>query len=114
MLLDPHELFRAVVALNALFASLAWCLARTNLLSVLSVLTFAVIWPFVDKPLGGRTVYTLDESNGITTGDFLSLFAVAVVAVLAARHWNLTRRRIPVTSIEQGSQAAQRETPNSG
>lgn len=86
-------MFGAVVALNALFASLAWCLARTNVLSVLSVVTFAVIWPFVDKPLGGRTVYVVSEGNGITEGDFLSLFAVAVAAVLAARQMSRIRRR---------------------
>ncbi len=91
--MDPQELFRSVVALNALFASLAWCLARTNRASMLTVLIFAVIWPLVDKPLGGRTVYAINDVSGITTGDFLSVIAVVIVAVLAAMQDARVRRR---------------------
>ena len=92
-MLDPHELFRAVVALNALFASLAWCLARPNVASMLSVVTFAVIWPFVDKPLGGRVVHVLDDSNGITTGDFLTVLALGIVAFQANRQFRRTQQK---------------------
>ena len=90
--LDPHQLFRAIVVLNALFASLAWCLARTNWASLISVVAFACLWPFVDKPLGGRVVYVIDATNGITTGDFISLFAVIAAAVLAAMQFRRRRR----------------------
>ncbi len=107
--MDPHQLFGAVVALNALFASLAWCLARTNVLSVLAVMTFAVIWPFVDKPLGGRTVHVVSEGNGITEGDFLSVFAVAIAAVLAARQMSRVRRRNAIRSAEPDSGDASQE-----
>ena len=89
--LDPHQLFAAVVALNGLFASLAWYLARPNWPSMLSVLAFAVLWPFVDKPLGGRTIWTLNDENGITTGDLLSVLAVAIVAGRTA--WYVVRAR---------------------
>ncbi len=82
-MLDPHQLFLAVVALNGLFASVAWCLAATNLASMASVLFFAILWPFVDKPLGGRVVYVINETDGITEGDFLSVLAVLLVAGLA-------------------------------
>ena len=84
-MIDPHQLFTAIVTLNALFASLAWCLARPNWASMLSVLVFATIWPFVDKPLGGRVVHVLNETDGITTGDFLSVLAGVVVAFQAWR-----------------------------
>ena len=83
--IDPHQLFGAIVALNALFASLAWCLARPNWASMISVLIFATIWPLVDKPLGGPVVHVIDETNGITTGDFISVFAGLVVAFQAWR-----------------------------
>ena len=84
-MIDPHQLFTAIVTLKALFASLAWCLARPNWASMLSVLVFATIWPFVDKPLGGRVVHVLNETDGITTGDFLSVLAGVVVAFQALR-----------------------------
>ena len=84
-MIDPHQLFGAIVALNALFASLAWCLARPNPASMISVLVFATIWPLVDKPLGGSTIHVVGETSGITTGDFLSVFAGLVVAFQAWR-----------------------------
>ena len=92
VLLDPHELFRAIVVLNALFASLAWCLARPNMASILSVVTFSLLWPFVDKPLGGRTVHVVSETSGITTGDFLTVFALGIVALQVARQFRRTQR----------------------
>lgn len=98
MLLDPHQLFRAIVVLNALFASLAWCLARPNAASMLSVVTFALIWPFVDKPLGGSTIHTVSESSGITTGDFLTVLALGIVGFQAARQLRRTQRRGTATA----------------
>lgn len=107
-MLDPDQLFLAVVALNGLFASLAWCLARTNVASVLSVVTFAVIWPFVDKPLGGRTVHEINPGNGITEGDFLSVFAVILAAFLAVKQWKRIRQdRSDTPPVAEG-----REVPN--
>jgi len=93
VLLDPHQLFRAIVVLNALFASLAWCLARPNWASMLSVVTFAVLWPFVDKPLGGRTIHLLNESDGVTTGDLLTVLALGIVAFQAGRQLRRMRRK---------------------
>jgi hypothetical protein len=83
--LDPDQLFRAVVILNALFASMAWCLARPTTASMLSVLALAVIWPFFDKPLGGRILYVLSPTKGVTSADLISVFAVLLVAVQVAR-----------------------------
>lgn len=84
-MLDPDQLFRAVVILNALFASMAWCLARPTTASMVSVLVFAVLWPFFDKPLGGRILYVLSPTKGVTTADLISVFAVILVTVQVAR-----------------------------
>lgn len=92
-MVDAEHFFRATVVLNALFASLAWCLARTNRASVISVVTLAVLWPFVDKPLEGRTVYFIKEGDGITTGDLISLFALITAAVLAVMQVRRSRRK---------------------
>lgn len=85
---DPEQLFRSIVALNALFASLAWCLARPNWASMVSTVLFAAIWPLVDKPLGGRILLVLTPTAGLTSGDLLSVLAVVVVAIQAARTAN--------------------------
>ena len=45
------QLFYGIAAMNALFSSMAWCAAKPNRWSILALLTFAVIWPFV--PLTG-------------------------------------------------------------
>ena len=84
-MLDPQELFRAIVTLNALFASIAWCLARPNWASMLSTLGLAVLWPFVDTPLTGRLLMVLSDSKGVTQSDLISVLAVVVVAIQAAR-----------------------------
>jgi hypothetical protein len=83
-LLDTQELFRAVVALNALFASTAWYLARPNWASMLSTLGLAILWPFVDRPLTGRLLMVISEQDGVTQSDLISLFVVTVVAIRAA------------------------------
>ena len=84
-MLDPQELFGSVVTLSALFASMAWCLARPNLASMLSTLGLAVLWPFVDTPLNGRLLMVLSDEKGVTQSDLISAFAVVVVAIQVAR-----------------------------
>jgi hypothetical protein len=83
--LDPDQLFRAIVILNALFASMAWCLARPTTASLLSVLSLAVLWPFFDKPLSGRILYVISPTKGVTTADLISVLAVILVTVQVAR-----------------------------
>ena len=84
-MLDPHQLFYGVLAMNALFASLAWCLARPGWASILSVVVFAAVWPFANKSFEGRTIVVLAPTHGITTHDLLSVLAVAVAAVQGVR-----------------------------
>lgn len=84
-MLDPQELFGSVVTVSALFASIAWCLARPNLASMLSTLGLAVLWPFVDTPLNGRLLMVLSDEKGVTQSDLISAFAVVVVAIQVAR-----------------------------
>ncbi len=83
--LDPNQLFHSVLAMNALFASLAWCLARPNWASIPSVLVLAVLWPLVNKPLEGSILLPLSDNHGITESDLLSVLAVLVAAVQAVR-----------------------------
>jgi hypothetical protein len=83
--LDPHKVFHAMLALNALSASLAWCLARPNWASIFAVVVSAALWPAANEVFEGRILFVLTPDNGITTYDLLSVFAVAVVAVQVVR-----------------------------
>ena len=91
-MLDPQDLFRAIVTLNALFAAIAWCLARPNWASMLSTLGLAVLWPFVDRPLTGRLLMVLSDTKGVTQSDLISAFAVVVVMVKAGQMFIRSRR----------------------
>ncbi len=82
---DPNQVFHSMLAMNALLASLAWCLARPNRASILSVLVFAVLWPFVNGRLEGRILAVLSPGHGITESDLLSVLAVVVVTVQVGR-----------------------------
>lgn len=77
--------FYGLLVMNALFASLAWSLASRTWPSILSVLVFAAMWPFVNSSFEGRTIVVLSPKHGITTHDLLSVLAVAVAAVQAVR-----------------------------
>jgi hypothetical protein len=83
--LDPHKVFHAMVALNALFASVAWCLAKPNWASILAVVVFAALWPAANEAFEGRILFVLTPDNGVTTYDLLSVVAAAVAAVQVIR-----------------------------
>lgn len=79
------QLFYSIAAMNALFSSVAWCAAKPNGWSILAVLTFALIWPFVNGPLEGDVLVVLDRTHGITVSDFLSVLAVVIALIQALR-----------------------------
>jgi hypothetical protein len=71
--------------MNALFSSVAWCAAKPNRWSILAVLTFALLWPFVNGPLEGNILVVLDSTNGITVSDLFSVLAVMIALIQAIR-----------------------------
>ena len=100
--MDEPQLFYSIAAMNALFSSLAWCAAKPNRASILSVILFAVIWPFTNGPLEGHTFMVLAPSDGITVSDMLSVVAIIVAAVQGVRQTGgrtsrarSDRRRLP-------------------
>ena len=92
-MIDPQDLFRSVVTLSALFASMAWCLARPNWASMLSTVGLAVLWPFVDRPLTGRLLMVLSDNKGVTQSDLISVLAVLIATGQAIRWYVRSRRR---------------------
>ena len=85
VVVDPHQLFYTLLAMNALFASLAWCLAKPSWTSILAVLASSCVWPFANKLVEGRTLVVLSPSHGITSHDLLSVLAVLVATFQAIR-----------------------------
>ena len=87
---------------DALFSSLAWCAAKPNWASILSVILFAVIWPATNGTLEGHTLMVLAHGHGITVSDMLSVMAIIVAAVQGVRQTGgrasrarSDRRRLP-------------------
>jgi uncharacterized membrane protein YfcA len=80
-----NELFYSIATMNALFSSMAWCLARPNRWSILAVLAFAMIWPFVNGVLEGNLLLKLSSTHGITVSDLFSVLAVVIAVVQAMR-----------------------------
>ena len=76
-----------------------WCAAKPNRWSILALLTFAVIWPFVNGDLEGDVLLTLDGTSGIMVSDLLSVLA-AVIAFIQATRIRAAVRRNP--SVEHG------------
>ena len=92
-----NELFYSIAAMNALFSSVAWCAAKPNKWSILAVLAFALIWPFVNGVLEGNLLLTLSSTHGITVSDLLSVLAVVIALVQAIRIRRARRRGQPAT-----------------
>lgn len=92
-----NELFYSIAAMNALFSSMAWCAAKPNKWSILAVLAFALIWPFVNGVLEGNLLITLSSTHGITVSDLLSVLAVVIALVQAIRIRRARRRGQPAT-----------------
>jgi FtsH-binding integral membrane protein len=91
------ELFYNIAAMNALFASMAWCAARPNRWSILTVLTFALIWPFVNGMLEGNLLFTLSSTHGITSSDLLSVLAAVIALFQTMRTRRAAHRNQPAT-----------------
>ena len=89
----PNHFLYSLVAMNALFASLAWCAAKPNRASIGAVVLCAVIWLFASGPLEGRVLKLIDEGHGVTESDLLSVVAVIIATVRAFRVVRASRRR---------------------
>ena len=116
--MDEPQLFYSIAAMNALFSSLAWCAAKPNRASILSVILFAVIWPFANGPLEGPTLMVLAHDDGITVSDMLSVVAIIVAAVQGFRQTGgrtsrarSDRRRLPPGEENQHSTPPRTDLP---
>jgi hypothetical protein len=90
-----QQLFYSIAAMNALFSSMVWCAARPSRWSILSTLTFAVIWPFVNGILEGNLLLSISSTHGITVSDLLSVLAVMIALFQTTRIRRAARRHRP-------------------
>ena len=87
-----NELFYSIATMNALFSSMAWCAAKPNRWSILTVLTLALVWPFVNGNLEGNILLTINPTHGITVSDLLSGLAAGIALIQATRLRRPVRR----------------------
>jgi FtsH-binding integral membrane protein len=78
-----NDLFYSIAAMNALFSSMAWCAAKPNRWSILTVLTLALVWPFLNGSLEGDVLLTIDRTHGITVSDLFSGLAAGIALIQA-------------------------------
>jgi hypothetical protein len=78
---NDQQLFYSIAAMNALFSSMAWCVAKPNRWSILAVLTFALIWPFANGDLEGHMLLMINEDSAITVSDLFSVLAALLALV---------------------------------
>lgn len=62
----------ACVVLAALILCLAAAIAWPSWRWAAGVILLSVVWPFVDKPFEGPTVWKLSAGRGVTVGDLLA------------------------------------------
>ncbi|MBJ7289760.1 MAG: hypothetical protein JHC79_12650 [Williamsia sp.] len=81
--------FYALVIMNLLFVSTAWCLARPSLRASAVVVVVAVMWALCNGPIEGHILISVNLEHGVTESDLLSVAAVLIAAVSA---WRVRRR----------------------
>ncbi|WP_032377645.1 hypothetical protein [Rhodococcoides fascians] len=79
---DP---FHALVLMNAVFASAAWCLAKPSWPAAISLGVTSILWLFFNAPIEGAVLYVVDADRGLTESDFLTVAGVILAGVTIAR-----------------------------
>ncbi|MDV6314715.1 hypothetical protein M0655_19685 [Gordonia amicalis] len=81
---DP-SVFHALVLLNLLFVTGAWCLARPTYRAAAVLVAASVAWFMWNGPVEGRVLISININHGFTESDILSILGVAIAAVTFTR-----------------------------
>ncbi|ETA04724.1 hypothetical protein V525_21740 [Gordonia alkanivorans CGMCC 6845] len=81
---DP-SVFHALVLLNLVFVTGAWCLARPSYRAAAVLAFLSVAWLFGNGPIEGRILVTVTVDHGFTESDILSIIGVVIAAITYAR-----------------------------
>ena len=75
------QVFHALVIMNLLFVSGAWCLARPSRPAAVVVLVASVLWVLFNGPIEGHVLVVLSPGrHGITESDLLSVIGAGIGA----------------------------------
>ncbi|GAC67977.1 hypothetical protein [Gordonia soli] len=79
--------FHALVVMNLLFVTGAWCLARPSVPAAAVLVAVSVLWLFANGPIEGGILYSFSVEHGLTESDVLSVigFVLAAVSVWRVR-----------------------------
>ncbi|TYQ10696.1 UNVERIFIED_ORG: hypothetical protein L601_002100000220 [Gordonia westfalica J30] len=81
---DP-SVFHALVLLNLLFVTGAWCLARPSYRAAVGMAAASVAWFMWNGPIEGRILVTINIDHGFTESDVLSILGVGIAAITFVR-----------------------------
>ncbi|QMU22866.1 hypothetical protein [Gordonia rubripertincta] len=81
---DP-SVFHALVLLNLLFVSGAWCLARPTYRAAVVVAAVSVAWFMWNGPIEGRVLLSINLDHGFTESDILSILGLGIAAITFTR-----------------------------
>ncbi|MCF3939330.1 MULTISPECIES: hypothetical protein [Gordonia] len=87
--------FHALVILNLLFVTGAWCLARPSVQAAIALVVVSGMWVVGNGPIEGRVLWSYSRAHGVTESDLLSVIGVIIAAITLwrARSGGRHRRR---------------------
>ncbi|WP_040004069.1 hypothetical protein [Gordonia alkanivorans] len=81
---DP-SVFYALVLLNLLFVTGAWCLARPTYRAAGVMATVSFAWFIWNGPFEGRVLISINLDHGFTESDILSILGLGIAAITFTR-----------------------------
>ncbi len=79
------SVFHALVLLNLLFVTGAWCLARPAYRAAAALTVLSVMWLFGNGPIEGRVLISISIEHGLTESDILTVLGFSIAAITFKR-----------------------------
>ncbi|MDH3009309.1 hypothetical protein [Gordonia alkanivorans] len=79
------SVFYALVLLNLLFVTGAWCLARPTYRAAVAMASVSFAWFMWNGPIEGRVLVSISVNHGFTESDILSIVGVVIAAITFVR-----------------------------
>lgn len=79
------SVFHALVLLNLMFVTGAWCLARPTYRAAVALAVLSVMWLFGNGPIEGRVLVSINIEHGLTESDILTVLGLSISAITFMR-----------------------------